>query len=192
MSEPPYFEYCFPEESRSDRNFSLYMALMEKASRTPTKATPEKHHIVPREWLSWRFPNFNFDTEDESNVVYLSVRDKLLAMQYVVLLVHDYGDSTTYKRLTEAISRRYHLGKYAFWLNPYIDRETMSLLVEKRRQELLGKKKKYSDDYLLKCSEILYSEKDKDVAFRRIQSELGFSFSKRTLFDQLRKRFGRV
>lgn len=192
MREPPYFEYCFPEESRSDRNFSLYMGLMERASKAPTKATPEKHHIVPREWLSWRFPNFNFDTEDESNVVYLSVRDKLLAMQYVVLLVHDYGDSTTYRRLTEAVARRYHLGKYEFWKSPYIDREMMGLLVEKRKQELAGKKRKYSDEYLTRCREILLSEGDVDAAFRRIQSELGFSFSKRTLFDQLRKRFGHV
>ena len=193
MNERPiYFEDCFKVGIRNCREFDKYMDIVDnRSSRTPSAKFPEKHHIVPREWLSWRVDGFNFDTEDENNVVYLSVRSKLLAMQCLVLVFLEMGDSTTYRNLTKTVARRYHIGWYDFWKSPYLDKNLFSFLVEKRTDELTGKKKKYDDEYLSKCKEIMESSKDKNEAFERIRTEMGFRYTRRALEEQLKRRFGK-
>jgi hypothetical protein len=112
-------------------------------------------------------------------------------MQFLAIIFLEMGDSTTYRNLTKTISRRYHVGWYDFWKSPYFDKNMMDFLVEKRIGELSEKKRKYDDEYLLKCKEILDSSNDKNAAFERIKSELGFEFTKRALDEQLKRRFGK-
>lgn len=191
-ARPRFFDDCFHIGIRKCVEFEKYIDIVEnRSSVNPSKKFPEKHHIVPREWLSWRVNGFNFVTEDENNVVYLSVRSKIMAMQYLALVFLEMGDSVTYKNITKAISRRYHMKWYDFWKNPYMDRKLVDALVEKRISELNGKKTKYGDEYLSRCMEIMNSEKDKDSAFEKVRSEMGFSFTRRALEEQLKRRFGK-
>ena len=188
--KPLKFDECFPpEKTKTSNEFKSYMSIVNAlSSKTPDKLHPEKHHIVPREWLSWKFEDFSFDNEDPSNVVYLSVKDKLLALLHLILFFLDVGDSVTYRNLTSSVSRRYHLGKFDFWKNPYLDRETIKFLVGKRTQELEMRKMKYSDEFLEKCRNILESSYDLNEGFKNVVEQTGFKFTKRALFEQLRKR----
>lgn len=193
IEKPKYFDDCFQVGIRNCREFNKYVDIVFRHSASsPSQNFPEKHHIVPREWLSWRVNGFNFDTEDENNVVYLSVRSKLMSMQYLTLVFLEMGDSTTYRNLTKTVSRRYHIGWYDFWKSPYLDKNLVEFLVEKRNGELSTKKRKYDDEYLLKCKEILESSKDKDEAFEKIKNEMGFEFTRRALDEQIKRRFGKI
>lgn len=190
---PRHFDECFPAWIRGDANFVQYLELVDThSSPKPSQATPEKHHIVPREWLSWRVEGFSFDAEDVDNVVYLSVRNKIIAMERLVLLFLDMHDSTTYKSLTESFARRYHLGWFGFWKSPYLERGMVTFLAEKRKQELKERKRKYSDEFLLRCRGIMEAGGWTDEAFSRVKAETGFEFTRRALEDQLRKRFKKV
>lgn len=190
MEKPKYFDICFPLKERTNQYFIRYVDILKTSKTEKDETHVEKHHIVPREWLSFNVDGFCFDNEDQNNIVYLSVRNKILAFQYLVLFFLEVKDSETYRRLTETISRRYHLRWYEFWKNPYIDINAVILLSEKREQELKSRKKKYSDDYLRKCLEILKHEQNEDIAFKRIQNELGFKHTVETLLKNLNSRFG--
>lgn len=193
FEEPRHFHECFPGNEMENTHLVAYLAIIDGASSpTPTRCMPEKHHIVPREWMTANIPDFSFQTEDPSNVVYLSVKNKIMALQYLTLFFLDMRDSVVYKALTQTIARRYHLGWYDFWRSPYLEGPLIRFLAEKRSQELKGKKRKYGDEYLSKCLEIYSSEPDKKVAFNRVRDEMGFRFSQRTLLDQFRKRFGGI
>lgn len=185
MGKPRHFDECFTTRIKSGRNFATYAAILRTGAAAPSESRPEKHHIVPREWLSMNADGFRFDAEDPSNVTYLSVRNKILAMVQLAVIFLETGDSRTYAKLTETISRRYHLGRYEYWKNPFMDRETVSFLAEKRMQELCSRKRKYSDDYLGKCHEI-YMNSGK--SFEAVVRETGFPCSERSLLRNFRER----
>ena len=186
--KPPKFDECFSAAAGSSE-LAAYMAILEaRAARRPDASHPEKHHIVPREWLSRRFQDFSFWTEDPRNVVYLSVDDKLAAMQHLVLVFLDMRDSVTYGSLVGSMSRRYHIPKGEFWRNPYLDPAARRILSERRRRELSQRKTKYSDEFLERCRDVLLSSESSAEGFGRVAEETGFPFTKRALVEQLRKR----
>lgn len=134
---PEHFHDCFPKNMESNQNFKRYMSLIaNKACRTSTQETPEKHHIVPREWLTWNIRGFSASSEDTNNVVYLSVRDKLLSYLFLCLFFLDKVDSKTYNKLTKTVARRYNLIWSDFWSNPYLSSEIFNKLVNERKLKL--------------------------------------------------------
>lgn len=145
LSRPEHFETCFPRSMWNDKMFINYIRLITlNHSKTPTLDKPEKHHIVPREWLSWNVDDFNFWTEDRNNVVYLSVKDKILALQYLCIIFLEMHDGTTYKGLSDSFARRYHLKKFQFWRDPYSLTPEMVSHFEKVRCNELKNKKPYT------------------------------------------------
>lgn len=142
ITYPKHFNMCFPDSIQNDRNYKSYMSIITcHGDPTPSKMKPEKHHIIPREWLTETFSDFSFDNEDPSNVVYLSVRDRILALQFLTLIFLEMKNAAVYKKMTDMVARRYHLSKFEFWKNPYLDYSGLiSLLVEKRKQELENRK----------------------------------------------------
>lgn len=142
MTRPKHFEICFPRTHWNDRIFRNYVKLVSGGSATPTAQTPEKHHIVPREWLTWNDAAFNFDTEDKNNVIYLSVRDKLIAMLFLAIIFKDLEDGTTYRNICDAIGRRYHLQKFQVWQDPYkyFSRTWLDFLADRRVKDNMNKK----------------------------------------------------
>ena len=137
MIKPLHFDECFKKDVTTSRYFISYMNIIEKkSSKTLTNETPEKHHIIPREWITWNYSGFEFKTEDCNNVVYLSVKDRILALQFLVLIFHEMGDSVTYHKLTKMISRKYHLVWSEFWRSPYLSSQQIDVLVGVRNNEI--------------------------------------------------------
>ena len=142
MVTPKYFEACFPQTHWNDRIFRDYIKIISDGSIVSSTANPEKHHIVPREWLTWNNENFRFETEDKNNVVYLSVKSKLVAMIFLAIIFKDLEDGTTYKNICNAIGRRYHLQKFQVWQDPYkyLSKTWIEFLVDQRTKDILLKK----------------------------------------------------
>jgi hypothetical protein len=137
MTKPLHFNECFKKEIITSRYFISYMNIINrKSSKTLTISTPEKHHIIPREWITWNYSGFDFNTEDCNNVVYLSVKDRILALQFLVLIFHEMGDSITYQKLTKMIARKYHLLWSDFWRSPYLSIQQIDELVNIRNDEI--------------------------------------------------------
>lgn len=137
MVYPLHFNECFKKEISTSRYFISYMNIIDgKSSKILTITTPEKHHIIPREWITWNYSGFDFKTEDSNNVVYLSVKDRILALQFLVLIFHEMGDSVTYHKLTKMIARKYHLLWSEFWRSPYLSTHQIAELVNIRNIEI--------------------------------------------------------
>ena len=185
MGKPRHFDRCFTEKMRSSADFRAYAEILKTGADEPSERRPEKHHVVPREWLSLNVDGFRFGTEDPSNVTYLSVRNKLLAMVRLAVLFLEAGDSRTYSALAGTVSRRYHLGRGEFWRNPFLDGDTVSRLVETRSRELLSRKRKYTDEYLRRCHGIYM---DSGKSFDSVVAETGFPGSERALLRNFRER----
>ena len=185
MGRPQHFDRCFTEGMRSSANFRAYAEILKTGADRPSKSRPERHHIVPREWLSLNVDGFRFGTEDPSNVTYLSVGNRLLAMVRLAVIFLEAGDSRTYAAIAGTVSRRYHLGRGEFWRNPFLDGDTVSRLAERRSRELLSRKRKHSDEYLRRCHEA-YLECGR--SFDRVVEETGFPGSERALLRNFRER----
>jgi hypothetical protein len=86
------------------------------------------------------------------------------------------------------VARRYHLNRAELWRNPYM--ENVQALAKTRADEIRSKKKKYDDEYLRRCAEIMASNLDSDSAFQKVKDEMGFEKSKAALMAQISRRFG--
>jgi hypothetical protein len=187
--KPSKFDECFRTESSVAGSYlPQYWKIIEnRSSEKPTPEKPEKHHIVPREWLSLNVEGFNFSTEDPANVVYLSFRDKLLAMSLLAGMFASLRYSREYRLITDSISRRYGVQRETVWMNPFFTDAEIDKMLGSRKPSVSGRKMKYDTKFLERCKEVYDSVENKEEAFERVR-KMGFRFTRRAFLDQLKKR----
>jgi len=190
-AESPYLKEFLEGDVAGSTEFRQYSKVIEGSSKRRSPDFPEKHHVVPREWLKLNIPGFTERTEDRGNVVWLSVEGKLLAMQLTAAILLLKRDSRSYASVIASMSRRYGFERGELWKNPYFGKDVFDRKVRLRECALSGRKLKYSDGYLEECLKTWNSTDDKDAAFAEIRDRLGFGHTKTALLYNLRKRFGR-
>lgn len=68
-------------------------------------------------------------------MVYLSTRDRVVALQCLLVMFKDMGDSRTYSRLVKSMSRRYGIPYGRLWSDPYLTRDMVDCMSERRDSE---------------------------------------------------------
>ena len=179
---PRHFAECF-SAAQGGRDLAAYMRIVgSRSAPKPDGGHPEKHHIVPREWLSARTEGFSFAAEDPANVVYLSAKDRLLALRLLAVIFLGMKDGETYSALVGTISRRYGLPRAELWRNPYMDGMDLDALASARDAGIRGRKTKYAAEYLEECRRVY-----REGGFAAVRERMGYAFTERALLEQFRR-----